>query len=424
MARSPVELVAPKYLSRFECIGAECEENCCTGWRVDVDRPHYKKLKVLMDDSPADRARFRAAHERNAGAATDQAWAHLKLHSDGSCPMLEADGLCVTHRRFGQEALSNACSIYPRSASLVGDQVEITASMSCPEVARKALLQEDALELMVMPSDSYQRPHFLNAVPVAPATAWERHLDDVRAFVLRLLSQRRFPMSTRLFFVARFAHRAAGFVHKADDAAAMASLVQSMAELDSDEALLAWHTHVAPIAPPLTLAARLIMQVLKARLEDTPANSFRQLVIDVLRSYAGPLSDDGQVDLDPSTVWETYRARRDALIAHHPRIDLVVENYCKNHWLRDWYTRSADLASHQRRLLVRVAVLRFLLHSHPRLAEASTVDAATVDAVAVEVFYKFSRGVEHAAPFLTRIAEILDAEGPRSLAQDIFLLKL
>jgi len=421
---APVDFVAPRYLTRFACIGSACEENCCSGWRVDVDRPHYEKLKVLMDDSSADRARFGAVHIRNEGtAATENTWAQIKLEPNGSCPMLADDGLCDTQRRFGHEALSNACAIYPRTANLVGDRAEVTASMSCPEVARQALLQPDAVELVSIPAEAYGRQHFVQQISLAPDSAWERHLDDVRLFVHGLLSKRRFPLATRLFFVTRLCHRAAGFVRTSDESTAMSSLVQAMAELDAEEALDAWHAHVEPISPPLTLAARLITQVLKARLEDTPANSFRKLLVDVLCVYAGVTPEEGtKLDLDPATLFEAYRRQRDALLPHQARIDLIFENYCKNHWIRDWYTRSTDLAAHQRRLLVRVAVLRFLLHGHPRLQ--GSADESTIDAAAVEVFYKFSRGVEHAAPFLARIAEILDADGPRTLAHDVFLIKL
>ena len=31
-----------RYMERFRCIGPECEDNCCYGWSVMVDGPHYK----------------------------------------------------------------------------------------------------------------------------------------------------------------------------------------------------------------------------------------------------------------------------------------------------------------------------------------------------------------------------------------------
>ncbi len=31
-----------KYMTRFSCIGNECEEHCCKSWKVYVDEDHYK----------------------------------------------------------------------------------------------------------------------------------------------------------------------------------------------------------------------------------------------------------------------------------------------------------------------------------------------------------------------------------------------
>ncbi|HIG18403.1 MAG TPA: aminotransferase class III-fold pyridoxal phosphate-dependent enzyme, partial [Candidatus Handelsmanbacteria bacterium] len=37
-----------RYLTRFSCIGSECEDDCCHGWRVDIDEATYKKVKAAM----------------------------------------------------------------------------------------------------------------------------------------------------------------------------------------------------------------------------------------------------------------------------------------------------------------------------------------------------------------------------------------
>ena len=57
---SPPPLAA-RYVARFACIGPACEDTCCSGWSIPVDRDHYRRLKQVMGGSAAERERFRAA---------------------------------------------------------------------------------------------------------------------------------------------------------------------------------------------------------------------------------------------------------------------------------------------------------------------------------------------------------------------------
>ena len=75
------------------------------------------------------------------------------------------------------------------------------------------------------------------------------------------------------------------------------------------------------------------------------------------------------------------------------RLDQIFENYCKQFWVREWYVDSVDLYTQLQQLLVRVAVLRFLLVSHP---------SEDLEKAAVEVVYSMTRGVEHHSEFLKK----------------------
>lgn len=36
-------VLKPTYLDKFKCIGIKCEDNCCQGWSIDIDKKTYKK---------------------------------------------------------------------------------------------------------------------------------------------------------------------------------------------------------------------------------------------------------------------------------------------------------------------------------------------------------------------------------------------
>lgn len=56
----------------------------------------------------------------------------------GSCLKFE-DGLCGIQAQFGEQYLGDACYFYPRVTRSLGGVVTMTATLSCPEIARLAL---------------------------------------------------------------------------------------------------------------------------------------------------------------------------------------------------------------------------------------------------------------------------------------------
>ncbi len=49
-----LESLHPLYAKKFRCIGAECEDVCCRGWEVTIDKETYRKYESL----PALRSRM------------------------------------------------------------------------------------------------------------------------------------------------------------------------------------------------------------------------------------------------------------------------------------------------------------------------------------------------------------------------------
>ena len=35
-------LVTPRYYQDFQCIGDKCEDNCCHGWTISIDKKTYR----------------------------------------------------------------------------------------------------------------------------------------------------------------------------------------------------------------------------------------------------------------------------------------------------------------------------------------------------------------------------------------------
>lgn len=117
-------------LSAFSCLGEKCEDTCCRGWSMQLDEPtlnrYRKEAPELLD-----------AVEQ----ASETPWIMRKDPKTGYCVKFE-DGLCGIHKKYGDAFLGDACHFYPRSTRKLGDNVIMTATLSCPEIARLTLFSE------------------------------------------------------------------------------------------------------------------------------------------------------------------------------------------------------------------------------------------------------------------------------------------
>jgi lysine-N-methylase len=413
--------ITARYLTRFQCLGGSCEDTCCQGWKIQVDRPHYQILKKKMGGSPDERAAFRTAVVPDrSDERTESNFAWIRLDPEtGMCPFLSSKKLCSVQGRYGAEALPDLCATYPRIVAQTNERFEVWGSLSCPELVRQCLLRDDAMDIVDAPEELAASRSPGQQMPDCP-TPYQYHLDDIRSTAFQLLSDRSYPISTRLFLLAHLGHETAGFFHKNAMSVDSDRLAAAVERVTNPANVAEWHKQLAAMPAPEALTARLVSQLIRERLK-VSAGSFRGLVQSILSSYGdangASIDENGVATMTLPDLWNAYGQRRKswmAVLAH--RIDLYFENYAKNFWLRDWYVTSNDLLSHVHQLLVRVAVLRFLLFGHPGLKELADSDnigarREALDRAAVEVFYKFSRAIEHDSAFLDLIAARLREQG-------------
>ena len=139
-----VKLTVPKYVRDFKCIGDQCPDTCCAGWRVTIDKSTYNAYKKITEPVLEKKISLHVARDRKSN--NDSSYAYIKLKEDRSCPFLE-EKLCSVQASKGGEYLSNTCHTYPRTTKNVSGRLEQQLTLSCPEAARLALTQADAFDL-------------------------------------------------------------------------------------------------------------------------------------------------------------------------------------------------------------------------------------------------------------------------------------
>jgi lysine-N-methylase len=420
MSIAATEYIAPNYLARFQCIGAACEESCCTGWQVAFDADHYQKLKRRMGGSPEERAEFEdKVHPVAEAQRRPGQYALVVLDDRRDCTFFDCDRLCSLQKRYGSEVLSDTCANYPRNVALVGTRVELTAKVSCPEIARKLLLAPDAMALSPVPASILERGAVNRSLNTDATELYDRALDVVRATALDLLGDARYPFGSRLAFVGCLADELGPVLYRGAPDSGERRMLEVMGRARSNEMKNFIHREFSAVEVPDGFAKSIVLRVLSSRM-GAGTGTFGRLVHSIFGDAGVAFVALVDEELAGRAV-DAYQQGKRRCAPFAPRVDTYFANYAMNYFLQDWYTSAPNVAAHMQNLLLRVAIIRFLLLCHPTLAGES-LDEKTLDRVAVEVFYKFSRGVEHNEQFLAAIEKDF-GERAAGIAHAMFLAK-
>lgn len=406
----PADRLQPHYAERFRCIGPECEESCCQGWGMYVDKATYKKYRATPSLRPATAEHIRI----NPDAHSNFQYARMQFPADGRCPFLADDNLCDIQKQYGSEFLSETCARYPRSLVRFDGRMQKAFYLSCPEAARIVLLNPQLL-----PSDGVRYQQFLAEESSRKASSAADPL-QLRAFALDLLQDETYPLWQRIFvlgIVCRRAHE----LTIAQQTAQIGSLLAQYATM-LEQGSLRPHLDNIPARPGLQLD--LVLQLIRLRFElEQPQDSFACCVGDLLQSIGysptAPLAEVAERYHQAYLHWYQPFAQR----APH-----FLQNYLINYLFRtgfpfvvvpDQLEPSADPLTSYPLLALHYRFLQSLL-----IGAAARDRDSFSDAHAIRVVHVFARAVEHNPRFFAvllqfaRSAELQQTDGMAALLRN------
>jgi lysine-N-methylase len=418
MTTNATSHVGPVFMTRFGCIGADCEDNCCTWWRIPVDQSHYEKLRVAMSHTKEDQAQFRGSFKLTPGP-NKRHFALVLLDENHNCKLLDPDKLCSLHRRYGEEVLPDTCSIYPRVIGRIGGRMEIGAELSCPEAARRCLLTDDAMDLVELDPALAARGVERQLFPDGNSDSYYENFDEVRGLMYALLSERAYPIASRLFFLAHFADRVNGIYGREAKAFDGARLADEVELIMQQSTLRALHEQYDSLRLQGSIAPGVVIEVLSARYDGPQA--YRRLLDAVLtRAYERLGEQSAAPSLHALGHEKVFDVHKKAVAAMSPqtakRLEMYLENYCKNLIMQQWFIASPTLMRYLLMLFARVALVRFLLVGHPLLE-------TDPDRAAVEAVYSVTRAIDHNAKLLSNVENAFEAKKVTTLAHAVSLIK-
>jgi Putative zinc- or iron-chelating domain len=123
---SKIALYTSGFAKNFKCLSADCWDNCCHSWTVDVTPDEYTKYKnhapELLDSI-----------EPNPYRPNDL---RMKLVGEQKkCINLDSCGLCQIHAKYGEAMLPDICNYFPQLYKQLNGQFFLDFALSCPKSA-------------------------------------------------------------------------------------------------------------------------------------------------------------------------------------------------------------------------------------------------------------------------------------------------
>ncbi len=251
--------------SAFHCIGTECEDSCCHGMSVLVDKKTYEKYQAFPEERLGSLVQQYVSI--NMMGATDSLYARISPNSSNRCPFLSEERLCGVQKEYGSEYLSATCSTYPRALNSVEDELEVSLYLSCPQATRQILLDANSTQSVGdATSGRFRADQFSRLATMGSGSLYKplRYFWEIRELVVAMIQDRGRPLWQRLFLLGILCRRL-GEITSAEQDEAVPEILRSYREIVATGALRDKMERIpAQPAVQLDVVLRLVDQRIRA----------------------------------------------------------------------------------------------------------------------------------------------------------------
>ena len=416
--------ITPAYMKAFHCIGGDCKDTCCQHWDIHLDKAHYQKVQDCTTSNPDENTRFNKCVKINTDAdAGDKNYASIILDEKGYCPYLLETGLCRLHDKFGQDVLGNICAFFPRVLSVYDETVEMTGAMSCPEIVRICLMDQQygdefsEFDIAILPRQ--------DDLPLAKR-ATSRGLDfysdnflNVRNVMIETLKHDDFALETRVYFLSNFCHRVSQSYHQGCKGNKK-TLEAELRRIRDKNVLNTLDNYFLNYLTSEPVAIIVIQAILQLRLQQNSTDSFAILIKDVFSVYQEELKcNETEVygdTLPPDDLWQSYQHIWEKVNSRFgARLEDYLTRYLVNCLQREWFISMPDPFIYMHLITIRLAILRFLIVSHPEVVALLSKDTGDdivrrFEQKVTDIVYMFARNIDHNHAFLNVVYQAISEQ--------------
>lgn len=404
-------ILVPKYMREFRCIGKECEDSCCIGWKVIVDNPTYKKYRNIRGSELAHL--LNKCVTRNRSNPSKENYAKIRMKEDSSCPFLNEDKLCNIQLKHGAEFLSNVCSTYPRSSNIVDGALELSGTVSCPEIARFALLNTNLMEF----DECYEDPK-LRSVEIKnidtrnlPQNSVVSFFWEIRIFTISVLQNRKLRIWERMIILGLFYRKLQDCVDN-NTMELVPNLIvyytDFMNQGVAKESLSSVQTNLAIQVKLLRKLAdkKILLGVSSKR------------YIECFKEFLSGLQYTNEASIDDISEKynEAYNDYYDSFMKKH---EYILENYLVNYVFKNLFpfNRYNSVFDSYMMLVINYSLIKMHLIGMAAFHKGLTID------LTIKLIQSLAKTIEHNQTYLNEIADIMRENNYNTMAYMAVLIK-
>lgn len=386
-----VTALVPKYVTRFACIGPECEDTCCAEWRVTIDKKTFNAYRQTKHPDVAQPLHDNLKRQRSQTG--DASYGRIEMAPrTGLCPMVQ-DKLCGVQKALGESYLSDTCFVYPRYNRQFGGQYEQSLTLSCPQAAREALLSADAFDFVT------EKMHVRASTVSDIKPKWGlsvQVMDEIRIFCLQLMRTQDLDLWQRLAVLGVFCERLTNLLASAGHAQ-VPDLINGFTQMVETGAVL---QALDGMAPNHAAQAKVFSFFWCSKVKPSVSPLQNQVMAAVARGF-GAQDGNGVVSTDEVVRRYVYGVGRlPQALADTPHL---LENYVLNEMFRDLFPFGRSTAyEHYLQLVSRFGLIRLILAAQcTQEGELPSVDRI------INTVHVFCRRFQHDLAFTTQVNKAL-----------------
>ncbi|GAA0078700.1 flagellin lysine-N-methylase [Clostridium sp. CTA-5] len=409
---SKKSILQPQYVKNFKCIGSACEDSCCIGWTIEVDKKTYKKYKELKHSILTPLIKRYITRNRS-NYQGEHNYAKIKLKGI-SCPFLNEKKLCCIQLEKGHLYLSNTCNTYPRMINDVNGVLEKTLTMSCPEAARIALLNENVMEFdkdYEYINNSYVLYKKLNIDDINEISKGGKYFWDIRVFSISLLQNRKYELWERLIILGMFTNEIQEEI-KNNNFNNILNIILKYSQYIKEDI---FKEQLKKISKEETIQMKLLKEIADKRHLFKITN---QKYIDLFLEFLKGIDYNG--DKNIKEIAKKYKEAHDKYyILFMKEHEYILENYCVNYLFKSTFpiTEGKEIFDGYMMLVIHYSLIKMHL-----IGIAAKRKGLTIELV-IELIQSFAKTIEHNKIYLNYIEQLIKDNNFNNMVYMTILLK-
>lgn len=196
-----IKTIQPEYLNDFNCIADKCEDTCCGGWGVQIDKKTFKKYKQLQKQSVTNKVFFQGKYIINKKSISPHDYGIMRLDAEGRCMFLNNQNLCEIVLKHGPDQLCNTCKSFPRTSSYyqVSNSQEVSLTTACPEATRKLIGQHKQLSFTMIEKEKFDTFSFLQDKDSSKISFYAF---EIRYLIIRILQTNLYNLNEKMAIIS------------------------------------------------------------------------------------------------------------------------------------------------------------------------------------------------------------------------------